>query len=279
MITEHTSRFTPDSALWRIHREWLVCLSASRALLLELAHPLVAAGVADHSNYRANPFGRLRRTLAVMTQLSFGAQPIALRAGHRFHSCHRKVAGILAQAIGPFEAGTPYDADDPFLKLWVLATLIDSNLLVYDLFVRPLSDDERAAYYRDCQSLAKWFGLSPALMPATHDDFRAYMHAMLHSDLLTVSDAARDIVRALYSAPVFGPLVRVASWPGIGLLPAHMREAFDLSWDDSRTRRLYRLASWSRRTRPLLPDILALNPMAWWMERHPTQQKPNARLA
>jgi uncharacterized protein (DUF2236 family) len=262
-----TLAFTPDSALWRVHREWLVCLSASRALLLELAHPLVAAGVAEHSHYRAEPFGRLARTLAVMTQLSFGAPPAARRAGRRFHGCHRKVTGTLTHAIGPFEAGTAYNADDPFLKLWVFATLIDSNLLVFDLFVRPLSESERAAYYRDCQSLAKRFGLSPALMPATHDDFRAYMHAMLHSDLLTVSDAARDIVRALFGAPIFGPFVRLASWPGIGLLPAHLRAAFGLAWEDAHTRRLHRLAGWSRRARPLLPDVLAVNPLAWWRER------------
>jgi uncharacterized protein (DUF2236 family) len=250
-----------------MHREWLLCLSASRALLLELAHPLVAAGVAEHSNYRGDPFGRLFRTLGVMTQLSFGATPAARRAGRQFHGCHRKVAGTLAQAVGPFPAGTPYDADDPFLKLWVLATLIDSNLIVYDRFIHPLSDGDRAAYYRDCQTLAKWFSLSPAMMPATYADFAAYMQAMLNSDLLTVGDAARDIVRALHTAPLFGPLVRVASWPGHGLLPPHLREAFGLRWSDSQTVWLHRLAALTRRTRPLIPDLFALNPLAWRMER------------
>jgi uncharacterized protein (DUF2236 family) len=267
------TRFTPDSALWRVHREWLLCLSASRALLLELAHPLIAAGVAEHSNYRGDPFGRLTRTLMVMTQLSFGAPPAARRAGRQFHGCHRKVTGALTQAVGPFPAGTPYDADDPFLRLWVLATLIDSNLLTYDLLIRPLSDDERAAYYRDCQTLAKWFGLSPALMPATFDDFRAYMQAMIQSDLLTVSDAARDIVRALHTAPVFGPLVRVASWPGHGLLPPHLREAFGLQWSEAQSAWLRRLAAFTRRARPLVPDLFALNPLAWRRERYPAPSR------
>lgn len=260
-------RFTPDSALWRIHREWLICLSGSRALLLELAHPLIAAGVAEHSNYRGDPFGRLVRTLRTMTYLSFAEPEQARRAARHMQRCHAPVAGRLAARVGPFSAGTEYAANDPFLRLWVLATLIDSNLLVYDLFIAPLTPEDRQAYYQDCRTLAQWMGLPPACMPATYADFAAYVQAMIQSDQLSVNDTARDIAAALYSAPVFGRLARYGSFAGIGLLPERIRADFGFSWDAGRTRWLERLARWSRRVRPFIPDVLAINPLAWRMER------------
>jgi uncharacterized protein (DUF2236 family) len=254
--------FTPGTPFWRVNREWLVGLAGSRAVLLELAHPIIAEGVARHSNYRGDPFGRLYRTLRTMTDLTFADARTARRAARHFHTCHQAVTGALTAGVGPFEAGTPYDANDPFLKLWVLATLIDSVMRVFDLFVAPLSLDDRESYYRDAQVLASWLGLSPALMPAGYDGFVAYMDAMLTSDLLTVGEPARDIVAALYGAPLFGPFARRASFVGIGLLPAHLREAFSLRWTERDARWLSRLAGASRRVRPWLPDWVMVHHVA-----------------
>src|SRR5207247_10557448 len=111
-----------------------------------------------------------------------------------------------------------YYADDPHLKFWVLATLIDSTLLVYDMFVRPLAADEKEAYYRDIQVLAGLLGIDASVVPPTLHDFGRYMETMLAGDLLTVSDAARQIVVALFAPPLLGGLARAASFPGIGLL-------------------------------------------------------------
>lgn len=260
------ARFAPGTPFWRVNREWLVILGGARAVLLELAHPLVAEGVARHSRYQADPFGRLFRTVRTMTDLTFGGPAAARRAAQALARCHRPVRGQLAEACGPFPAGTEYDAADPFLKLWVLATLIDSVLRVYELFVAPLTAAEKEAYYREAQTLGRGVGLSPALMPATYADFAAYMDAMLASDLLTVGPAARDIVRALYGAPLFGPLAWRASFVSVGLLPPALRAAFGFEWTERDERWLRRLAAWSRRLRPQLPDLFLVYPTALWTE-------------
>ncbi len=263
-------RFSPASPFWRINREWLTTLSGARAVMLEIAHPLVAAGVAEHSNYRGDPFGRLFRTVNTMTDLAFNRPRAARRAARHYYACHRKVTGRLPEAIGPYPAGTEYDANDPLLRLWVLATLIDSALLVHDLFVRPTTPAERESYYTDFQKLGGYLGLPNMFMPPTYTDFQDYMQAMIHSDLLTVGPAARDIARALYAPPVLGRVARLLSFIGIGLLPAHLRAAFGFTWSEADESRLHRLAALSRRARPFLPDLLMVHPtilLAEWRTR------------
>ena len=96
-----TVSFTPHSVFWRVNSDALVNLAGSRALLLELAHPLVAAGVAGHSNYRGDPFGRLMRTLSTMSRLMFTDAGSAEAALRHFNACHARVKGALDQAVGP----------------------------------------------------------------------------------------------------------------------------------------------------------------------------------
>lgn len=264
------ARFSPHSVFWRINREWLTTLSGARAVLLEIAHPLVAAGVAEHSNYRNDPFGRLFRTVNTMTDLAFNRPQTAHQAIRHYYVCHRKVKGRLREDVGPYPAGTEYDANDPALRLWVLATLIDSALLVYDLFVRPVSPAERESYYADFQKLGGYLGLSRDQMPPTYADFQTYMQAMLHSDVLTVGPQAHDIARALYAPTLAGRIAWWLSFIGIGLLPAHLRTAFGFEWSEAHERRLHRLAALSRRIRPFIPDFLMVHPtilLAEWRAR------------
>jgi uncharacterized protein (DUF2236 family) len=145
--------------------------------------------------------------------------------------------------------------------MWVLATLIDSTLLAHDLFVKPLTWAEKEAYYHDGQLLGHLLGIPARVIPATYQDFTAYVEAMVNSDTLTVSDTAREVAAALF-APPLGPALRTASFVGIGLLPARLRSEFDFSWDEKKERRLHRLAAWSRRIRPLLPAIMCVQPEA-----------------
>jgi uncharacterized protein (DUF2236 family) len=249
--------FSPESTFWRVNRETLTVLSASRALLLELAHPLVAAGVAQHSDFRRDPFGRLYRTMRTMTHLIYGD---ARRSLNHFEHCHLRVHGTLRTDVGPYLAGTRYRAQDPLLRLWVWATVIDSVLMIYQAFVAPLSGSDHASYYGASQILARSLGIPPACLPPTYDDFLNYMDAMLTSDLLTVGDDARAIVAALFAQPLIGPVTRWASFAGIGLLPARLRAEFGFEWDEARERRLRQWAAWSRRIRPWLPDAVCVNP-------------------
>jgi uncharacterized protein (DUF2236 family) len=264
--------FAPDSLFWRINREALMVLSGPRALLLELAHPLVAAGVAEHSDFRGRPLHRLFRTVGVMTAINFEPHSRARAAVAHTRACHGRVQGTLAEDVGPYLAGTPYRADDPLLQLWVVATLLDSVLVVYDHLVRPLAPKEKQAYYAGGQQLGRVFGIPAELMPPEYDDFQTYLDAMLRSDALTVGPAARNVVNALFRGPrALGPATRLASFVSIGLTPPRLREAFGLGWTERDERRLQRLGRISRRLRPWAPAPLVVHPQALfaeWRLRH-----------
>src|SRR5690349_9256983 len=133
--------FGPDSVTWRVDREIVVLLgSGTRALLMQVAHPKVAAAVVDHSRYRSDPLGRLRDTLDAIYGFAFADSARANQIIEHIHALHLRVRGHTPD-------GAPYSALDPHLLLWVYATLIDSSLLAYDTFVGPLTPAERDAYY------------------------------------------------------------------------------------------------------------------------------------
>ncbi len=135
------SLFGPESVTWRVNREAVLLLGGGRALLLQVAHPLVAAGVAAHSEFRAHPLRRLWRTLDLMLTLAFADGATALGAVRTIEGVHARVHGVLEAPSGPFPRGTHYDANDPALLLWVYATLVDTALVVYERFVEPLGVD------------------------------------------------------------------------------------------------------------------------------------------
>jgi uncharacterized protein (DUF2236 family) len=257
-----TYYFKPNSVFWRVNSDSLTMLSASRALMLELAHPMIAAGVSQHSNYKGDPFGRLLRTLRTMTSIMFTDTASAKVALQHFHGCHAKVNGTLSETTGPLQHGAAYTAQDPTLKLWVLATLYDSCLMVYDRFVSPLSLEDRREYYRDGLVLGGLMGISRQVMPATYDAFDEYMQGMINSDVLTPGPVARNVVQALFAPPMFGQFASAVSWPGIGLLPAHLREGFGFKWSAQNDAWQERLAWVTRRARPWLPRVVAANPRA-----------------
>jgi uncharacterized protein (DUF2236 family) len=270
MGTKDDNRFglyTPDNTLWQVNREVLLILSGARAVLLEVAHPLIAAGVAQHSDYRRRPLKRLFRTVRAMQLLSFGTWEEAKQAARRVHLAHRPVRGALESRVGPLPEGTRYDARDPQLGLWVFATVIDSILVGYDLLIRPLSDAEKAAYYEDSKPMAHLLGVPPKTMPPTYDDFQAYMDRMIHSDVLAVGDLGRDVANGLFKHPLVGPLARIGAFCGIGTLPEQLQTAFGFRWGDRRDRWLDRIGRFSRWLRPHIPDLLVVHPQAWWKER------------
>src|SRR5215468_10763545 len=112
--------FSPSSTFWRVNREIVSALAAPRAVLMQIAHPLVAAGVADHSQFRKHRFARLYRTSLAAAAITFGSRDFALRAVRTINRKHQLVHGVLREQAGIFPAGTPYNANDPELKLWVL---------------------------------------------------------------------------------------------------------------------------------------------------------------
>ena len=248
--------FTPDLAIWTVHRELALLLGAGRALLLQLAHPLVAAGVAGHSRFARDPIGRLLATLGPMYTLVFGSPAATTAAAEGLRRVHRRVHGVLTEGVGLFPAGTVYDADDPELRLWVHATLIDSSLSVYTRFVRPLSARAAAEYYAGSCELARRLDVPPAITPPTLEAFDAYVAGMLASGRIAVGATARAQARLVFrppAVPAFCVIAPAVEFVTAGLLPPAVREMYGYAWSPGRERALRGVAALVRRVLPLLP--------------------------
>jgi uncharacterized protein (DUF2236 family) len=250
------SLFAPDSVTWRVHREAILLLGGGRALLMQVAHPLVAAGVSAYSDFRQDPLRRLRRTLDLMLTLVFADGASAVRAVRAIEQAHARVRGVLDHDAGPFRRGTRFDAGDPALLLWVHATLVDSALAVYERLVAPLSPAERAQYYGDSRVVTRLFGVPDGRVPSTPAAFEAYMTATIDGPELAVGDAARAIAEAVLhpSVPLFlRPAFGAAPFFTAGLLPPALRARYGLTWDARRERALDAWAAFTRRLLPALP--------------------------
>ena len=256
--------FDPDGAARRIARELALMLGGGRALLLQVAHPLVAAGVAEHSGYRENPWKRLEGTMNAVWAIVFGTRAQADRAARHVRAMHSRVQGRTAVDMGPFPAGTAYSAGDPELLLWVHATLVDTALLVHDSWVRPLSPGERSAYYEEMKTAARLFGTPDAVIPPAFADFAVYMERMLDSPQLCVTPTARDIAHTVMHPPlprVLRPAMEAANLVTAGLLPPRLRAEYGLSWDPARAALVSGSREWTRRVAmPLLPARLRTVP-------------------
>ena len=254
--------FSPKSVFWRVNRELACTFAAPRAVLMQIAHPLVAAGVAEHSQFRKHRLARLYRTSMAAAAITFGSRDFALRAVRTINQKHRAVHGVLSAPSGIFPAGTSYDANDPELKLWVLSTITDSTLLVYELFVSKLSTADREQYYADSLRVAELFGIPEQLVPPTYDDFRVYFDRMMDGDAIQVGDQAKQIYRALFARTPSGLLLFAGSAPSIALLPERLRDAYGFGWKSSGTRVWHRIPPVCRELRRFTPSVLCANPAA-----------------
>jgi len=252
------SYFDDTSMLRRVHRELAVAFSGPRALLMQAAHPVAFEGFFAHSGALDEPYERLRRTAEVLNTIGFGSRADADRATRRVRAMHKKVRGELAKPAGRFPAGTPFAADDPELLLWVLATLVDSALVLYERYVSSLTHAERHAYWQDYRVIGGLFGLRDSEMPADIRDFDDYMHGMLDGDDLFVTAAAREVAIEIVMRPPVPlarrPVLELVNFITVGLLPAQLRRQYGLSWDPVRELMLRGGAEYAKRVLvPLAP--------------------------
>jgi uncharacterized protein (DUF2236 family) len=252
------SYFTDDALLRRIHREKVVGLSGPRALLMMAAHPVAFEGFFQATGSHDDPYDRLRRTAEIMDTIAWGAKADADRKTAVVRRMHARARGTLPVDAGRFPAGTPWAADDPDLLLWIIACLVDSAALVYDRYVERLTPAERDAYWADYRVIGRLFGLADADMPATWADFQAYMKDMLASGDLVVTPTAREVgIEVVLRPPVplrVRPLVELANFITIGLLPGDIRRQYGFSWDPARALAVRGGAEYVKRVLvPLLP--------------------------
>jgi uncharacterized protein (DUF2236 family) len=238
-------------------------LGWGRAILLQLAHPLVAAGVYDHSAFRSSgrvAIVRLHATVRAMLSLTFGTSAERDAALEAIRVIHRRVHGHLAMDVGRFPAGTPYSAEDPALVHWVHLTLLESVPMVFERFVAPLSEAERDLYCDQAAWAAIALGARPADVPRSWAAMQTQMECAYASGAIAVGPQARDLGRAVV-APLLGRLVPPAGWVNrivtIGLLPPFIRAQYGFRWSPRDERMLHRITPALGALRRRLPDAVA----------------------
>lgn len=219
----------PDSVSWKINREAAVFLGAGRAALLQLAHPWVAAALAQHSNLLANPIARFHNTFRIVFTLIFGSQGQAVAAARHLYGLHTTIQGELPEDVAAYRRGAHYRANEIAALRWVYATLVESALIAYEAVLPPLSASERAAYHNESKILAGLFGLPSAALPGDWESFLGYVRAMCASDALGVSADARKTAHSL--------LAGAGSW----IHPPRWYRAMTTLWMPNRLRREFGL--------------------------------------
>jgi uncharacterized protein (DUF2236 family) len=239
-----------------VNGEVIVLAGWGRAILLQLAHPLVARGVADHSSFRGglrSGIDRLRSTVGAMLALSFGTDDQAVNAAAAINAIHDRVSG------------PQYSAHDPELLRWVHATLIDSMPAVYERLVAPLSPDERDRYCAEAAIMEPLLGIPEAFLPRNTAQLDVYMRQMLDGGRIVVSARSRTLARAIlfppgwrFLWPVFRPLQLLT----IGSLPDRVRDDYGFPWTARDARSLARWTMAARLLHRVLPRFLREWPAA-----------------
>lgn len=292
---ERAGLYGPGSEAWRLNREASLLLGAGpRALLLQIAHPLVAEGVDQHSDFRRDPWSRLLGTLRSYLRIVYGSTSAARAEIGRLEALHRRVAGPVRDPEARGSFGSRYAARDPRLSLWVHATLVDSTLVTVDAWHERLDDDRRARFYAETRPIARAFGVPERLVPADIDAFDAYVASMLAEDgPVHPTPTARALARTILDPPltpllergpvadrlgalapttaalagaVPGAAYRWLLVPAVGLLPPRTRAEYGLAWG-ARERVLAMWLTTAWRARSLFPPSLRWFPQALAADR------------
>lgn len=257
--------YGPGSRMWRINREAVLLGAGPTALLLQLAHPLVAEGVAHHSAFEADPARRLRNTLRTTLAMVFGDGPTAEAAVRRLNHVHAPVRGAVADPAARVLAER-YRAMDPQLLLWVQATLIWTSVQAYRRWVGPLTAADLDAFWAEARQVGTRLGIPLAESPADWPAFEAYWATTLaFAGPIHVTSTGRRLGRLVVQAPI--PLVPawlagVMTLPALDLLPDRIRDEYGFPWGAGRARAAAGLHAAVRLWVALLPRAWRAMPQA-----------------
>jgi uncharacterized protein (DUF2236 family) len=232
-------------------------------MLLQFGHPLIAAGVYDHSGFRSSPLAaarRLHHTIRAMLALSFGSDAEQEQAIAVILGIHRRVNGELRDPVGPFPAGTRYSAEDPALVLWVHLTLIESIVLVYEQLVAPLTGQERDDYCIASAPVAVALGAEPNAVPHSWRDVQESLARIYASGVISIGGDARLLAHAVIhprGTAILRPVNVLNEVLTAGLLPAAIRDAYGFPWTAGRARTFGWIIATLRTFRRVTPDRLA----------------------
>lgn len=250
-----------NNILRRIHGERVLLAGGQRSLVMQLAHPLVAAAVADHSDFPERALERLNRTLDLTLSLVHGSSEKAERAAAHIRTVHRRVSGVAETGGGM----TPYRAGDPKLLLWVHATVVDTTMLVYRHFVGPLSAREERTYYEAMKEPARLLGVPDRVLPPDLPSFRTYVREMVAGPELHATNASRSLVASVLRPPIrlsLRPVTEATRLVTLALLPERIRTLFGLGAGAPARLTLAATSGASRLLLPLLPAVIRTFPQA-----------------
>ena len=252
----------PGSVIWRYAGDARLLATAGYALLLQVSHPTVGAGVSEHSEFKKDPWGRLLRTLDYTYSMVYGGPRLASEVGGRVREMHKHIKGVKPD-------GERYHALEPEAYAWVHATLVDSIILGHRQFGRHMPVDEIERFYAGWRRNGRLVGVRESDLPEGWAAFREYFDRMV-AERLENTESVQDVLATL-SSPATPPLPflgdgvwKVARVPAarsldlttIGLLPPVLRERFGLEWTASHERRFRALSRASRAATPLMPKAL-----------------------
>jgi uncharacterized protein (DUF2236 family) len=229
--------YGPGSRMWQINREAVLLGAGPAALLLQIAHPMVAEGVAHHSTFAEDPFKRLHGTIATTMALVFGDGRAAEHAVAKLNSVHRAIRGEALDEEARRLADS-YRAMDPELLLWVQATLIVTSVQAYSLWVQPLSAADKEQFWQEARRVGVRLGISLTLSPSDWPALMAYWDRMLADEgPIHPTPTARRLSPLILRPPIPflpGSIIDLLALPGLALLPARLRREFGVPWSPLR---------------------------------------------
>jgi uncharacterized protein (DUF2236 family) len=216
--------FGPRSVVWRVHRDRVFPLAGMRSLMLQALHPLAMAGVAQHSGWKQDPFGRLAATNSYVLTTTYGDSASALAAAAWVRKVHVHVRGVDP------ETGLPYAAEDPALLLWVHAAMVESVVTVAQRYGRPLDDEDADRYVAQMVRFAEIIGVPAGDVPTTVAGLRDYIESV---ELRQATPAAKDAIGVVLDPPELDPELREL-WHDLGqvaisTLPVWARDMYGLA--------------------------------------------------
>ena len=261
----------PGSVTWEYAGDIRVLAAAGYALLLQVAHPTVAAGVREHSDYASDPWGRLLRTLDYANLMVYGGHDAATAAAERLRETHKQFRGTRPD-------GRPYTALEPEAFAWVHGTLVEAIVAAHARFGRRLDADQVEQLYGEWRASGRLIGVREGDMPPSWRGFRAYFERMLERRLED-NDVVQGVLESLArpAAPPISlraggiPLPLLAGWAWrlgripvarltllvtVGLLPPLLRDRFGLEWSIAQELQLRAMGTGLRLLTPIMPGYL-----------------------
>jgi uncharacterized protein (DUF2236 family) len=252
----------PGSITWEKAADIRTFAAAGTALLLQVAHPTVGAGVSDFSTFASDPWGRLWRTLDFVNVLIFAPPEAAAEMGARIRGFHKVIKGTKPD-------GSPYHALEPEAYTWVHATLVEGIIRAHERFGRRFSAEEREQFWAEWRGLGRFLGIRWRDMPESYVGYREFVDGIV-AERLERTGAVEEVYEALTSTPpspskymgertwglVSKAPLRFAGLATIALLPAELRARLDLELSRGQRLELRALAAAARRATPLMPGWL-----------------------